>query len=103
MVEEARENDAGTAIVVEFLRADETAFDISGASTMTIKLQAPSGTVTTHTAALYTDGTDGKFYFTTSTATLDETGEWLGQGFVVLSSGQWHNKYKPFRVTGVLS
>lgn len=103
MVDTAREGDSGTAIVVHFVDADEADFDVSGASTMTIKLQAPSGVVTTHAAGLYTDGTDGKFFFSTSTATLNETGEWLGQGYVVLTTGSWHNEPKPFRVTRVLA
>lgn len=103
MTDTARQNDTGTAVISEFLKSDDTALNVSSATTMTIYLQAPSGTVTTHAAALYTDGADGKISFDTEAATLDEVGEWQQQGYVVLTTWTGRNEVGPFRVTKVLS
>ena len=54
--------------------------DISGGTTLEILAKPPSGTAKTLTAALTTDGTDGKLDFTTVSGTIDESGIWEIQG-----------------------
>ena len=60
--------------------------DISGQTALSILAEPPSGTVKTFTAALTTDGTDGKFQYATVSGDLDESAIWKIQGKVTEGS-----------------
>jgi len=85
-MEEVQLNSLGhiIEITVQNTAADGTrsARDISGQTALKIFGKAPvSRTVQTWTAALTTDGTDGKMrYTTTATSDLNESGVWKIQG-----------------------
>ncbi len=90
-------NDIGTLFRLELTDGD-IAVDISGATTKQIKLKKPDGTVLTKAAVFSTDGTDGKMFYQTISGDIDETGEWLIQGYVVLGTGTWNTSVHAFRV-----
>ena len=87
-MEEVQINAVGyiVEVTVQTRAADGTrsARDISGQTLLQIFAKAPvSRTVQTWTAALTTDGTDGKLqYTTTATSDLNESGVWKIQGNV---------------------
>ncbi len=57
--------------------------DISGQTALSIYAEPKIASAKTFTAALTTDGTDGKMqYTTTASSDLDESGEWKIQGLV---------------------
>ncbi len=100
--------DVGTKFIVTILKGgvalDLKAID-DGAGEVTtkqIKLKSPDGTVAAHTATYYTDGSDGKIYFTTSADHLYVAGRWEIQGFIVVTggddAGQWHTDKVEFMV-----
>jgi len=49
----------GTNLLIEFLNADGTVRDISGADSLEIHLKPPDGSLVILPAQVYTDGTDG--------------------------------------------
>lgn len=87
-------NDVGARIVLNIRRRDGSAYDVSAASVMTLKLTPPSGTTTKSFAASFATaphgdgtGTDGVVeYVTTTTSDLDESGRWLGQVYLDFSA-----------------
>lgn len=86
-------NDIGARIVLNVKQRDGTAYDVSGATTMTLKLTAPSGTTKSFAASFGASpygngtGTDGVVeYQTVATADLDEAGRWTAQGYFVFSA-----------------
>ena len=58
--------------------------DISTATTLTIYLTDPEGTVTAKTATLYTDGSDGMMKYQVNDDLLSIEGLWRIQGFAVV-------------------
>lgn len=84
--------DVGAVFVVQVTEWDEdtqafVAVNISGATTLTIYLTKPNGTVLTKTASLDTTGTDGKMKYTTVSGDLSVAGTWKIQGYVAGVSG----------------
>lgn len=86
-------NDIGARIVLRVRQRDGAAYDVSSVSTMRLKLTAPSGAtknfIPSFASSPYGNGTgtDGVVeYVTTTTADLDESGRWLGQGYFDFSS-----------------
>lgn len=62
--------------------------DVSTATTVVLRVKAPSGTRQDFTGTLTTDGTDGKVQYTTATANdLDEAGHWQGQFRLTFPAG----------------
>lgn len=99
---EIHKSDAGTTLRVT-IEDDGTAVNIATATSKTIKLKKPGGTVLSKTAILSTDGTDGKMQYTTVAGDLDETGEWQIQGYAVIGSWTGHSDIGTFRVYDNLS
>lgn len=94
--------DIGTVLIL-FVHDDQVAVDVSGASTKTIYIKKPSGTVLTKTASFTTDGTDGKIEWTTVSNDLDEAGEYQLQGYLVLASWTGKTDIATFVVDDVLA
>jgi len=83
----------GYAITVTINDENESAVDVSGASTLTMRLQDPSGNNTDKTAVNNTDGTDGKIKYVTVSGDLDEAGRWQVQCNVIdASTNRWTTK-----------
>lgn len=87
-------NDVGTQFIVTILNQDEEAEDLSGYSTKQIIFTKPSGEKLTKTANFYTDGTDGKIYYTSVADDLDEAGTWQIQGVV----DGFHSNIETFKI-----
>lgn len=96
--------DIGTCFRLTVLRSDGTVESQLGSATVRrIKLKDPSGTTTTKTATLYTNGSDGKMQYTTTAATeLATAGTWQVQGYIELGGGKWHTSIASFNVVSNL-
>lgn len=94
---EVHKNDIGTLFRLEITDGG-VVVDISSATTKQILLKKPDGTLLTKAANFSSDGTDGKMFYQTVDADLDQTGVWSIQGKVVLTSGTWHTSKHEFKV-----
>jgi len=93
--------DIGTAFVLTVVEGTSVV-DISSASVKEMIFQKPSGVVVTKTASFQTDGTDGKIRYITTSGDIDESGYWLYQGRIVLSSWSGHTDMHGFEVYRVI-
>jgi hypothetical protein len=89
--------DTGSQFIVTFKDCD-VVVDISSATLLQIIFHKPDGSEVTKTAILYTDGTDGKAYYTTISGDLDIGGWWVIQGYIEVGTLHWHSDTKRFRV-----
>lgn len=68
--------------------ADDTAVDVSNASTKEIKAKKPDGTIITKSASHTNSGTDGKIEFEDTAGDFTDTaGDWRYWGYVELPGG----------------
>jgi len=100
--EEIHLGDIGTVFTVT-LKEDDTAVNVSTATTKQILFQDPSQSVTAKTAEFTTDGSDGKIYYTTVADDLDEAGTWQIQAKVIMPTGTWRSNTEEFKVYPNLS
>jgi hypothetical protein len=64
---------------------------LTGTTTLQIIFLKPSGIGVAKTAVITNSpGTDGKAYYRTIAADLNEIGDWEYQGYMVNSLGSWH-------------
>ena len=82
--------DVGTLVIVTIVDQNLAVvmLDVDFISAK-ILFQKPSGVVVEKTAALYTDGKDGKIYYTTQTGDIDESGQWKIEGRIKTAAGEW--------------
>lgn len=66
--------DVGIQIVITVLDQNNNPVDISQAATTTIKFLYPDGTTKDFNANFYTDGTDGRLVYNTTTDDLSQAG-----------------------------
>lgn len=92
-----RANDVGSVFYVT-VTENGSAFDLSDATEITLKLRKPDGSVLERAAVLYNDGTDGLVFYITVDGDLDTPGNWLGQLYVALVSGHWNTDMFAFPV-----
>lgn len=82
-VVEVHKGDIGTTFMVTIKDENDTVKDISAYTTRQLLFRKPDGsTVLTKTASFYTDGTDGKIYYTTVSGDLDTVGIWRLQAYL---------------------
>ena len=103
MANELRLNDVGVPIRFTMKEPSGTLFPIDGATTLTVYLKKPSGSLLTKTAALYTDGTDAKLQYVLVTGDLDELGSWQAQAYVDKSGYKVRSKIVKFKVEPILT
>ena len=98
MTVEVHKNDVGTILELE-LKDDGVVVNISSQTSLKIFLRKPDGVVLEKTAALSSDGADGKMRYVVIDE-LDQTGMWEMQGEVTLTSpaGTWRTSAFEFRV-----
>jgi len=99
--EELHYNDIGTVMMItmtDCVSGTPTVLDISGASSLEVILNSPSGISSTKTAVLDDDGTDGKMKYTTQAGDLNEVGTWRIQAKVSFGSSTFRSNIKTFRV-----
>jgi len=94
-------NDVGTILELT-VKENGAVVDLSSQTALSIFLKKPSGTTASKTGTLTTDGTDGKFRYTTLTGDIDETGTWTLQGKVVISAGTFYTSLATLNVAGNL-
>jgi len=99
--EEVHYNDIGTVFLVtvnDCVSGTSTILDISTASSLSLVFKSPSGASNTKPATLYTDGTDGKIYYTTVDGDLNQVGTWRIQAIVNIGGGIYRSDVGTFKV-----
>ncbi len=76
-------------IEVTVQNQDGLIINLSTSTSRTFEFRKPSGVAVSKTALFVSDGTDGKLYYTTIPADLDEVGEWTMQAVVVDGGGDY--------------
>ena len=97
MSSQIHKDDIGTKLLLT-VTDDGTAVDISSASSLSVFIRKPDGTVLTRTGTLNTTGTDGKMYYITLAGDLDAAGHYKIQGKVILPSGTFFTSISTFKV-----
>tara|TARA_Y100001973_G_C5170882_1_gene319002 strand:+ start:293 stop:598 length:306 start_codon:yes stop_codon:yes gene_type:complete len=97
MASQVHQNDVGTKLLVT-VTDNDSAVDISSATSLSIFLKQPDGDVLEKTATINTDGLDGKMYYLTVLGDLDKAGTYKIQGKVVISSGTFFTSISTFKV-----
>jgi flagellar basal body rod protein FlgG len=82
---EIHEGDIGTTLTVTVTDCGTT-LDISTATSLSIFIKKPDGTLLTRTGIFTTDGTDGKIYYVTVAGDTDVAGTYKIQGRVTFPS-----------------
>lgn len=67
-------------LIVQFVDINGNVINLTGATSLKIKLEMPDGTTKDFTASLYTDGSDGLIAYTTTTSDLSQVGYYYVQG-----------------------
>lgn len=99
--QEVHYNDIGTVFEVtikDCVSGTSTVLDVSGATTLELVFKSPSGTSTTKTASLVTDGTDGKIKYTSVDGDLNEVGTWRLQAKISIGGGVYRSDVGTFKV-----
>lgn len=95
---EIRVEDVGTMFLIT-LKDGNNVVDLSGATVKQIIFHKPDSSLLTKTATLYTDGTDGKIYYTTLDGDLDQEGLWKIQAYVQFTvAAKFHSDIGTFQV-----
>lgn len=91
--------DVGTVITLTIYEDDgTTAIDVSAATTKTIYIKKPDGTVITGTASFTTNGSDGKIYYAGVSGDFSTPGTYQVQGYVEIGSAKYYSAKGSFRV-----
>ncbi len=99
--QEVHFNDIGTVILVtvkDCVSGTPTVLDVSTASDLDLVFKSPSGSSTTKTATLYTDGTDGQIYYTSVDGDWGEVGTWRIQAKIGIGGGTFRSDVGTFKV-----
>jgi len=91
------EGDIGTKLLIT-IKDDGSVVDISSASSLSIFIKRPDGTMLTRTGTLETDGTDGKIYYIVVAGDLNDAGLYKIQSQVILTSGTYYSSTANFKV-----
>lgn len=93
----ARVDDVGTRILITFLDGT-TVLSLVDATSISFIFKKPDNTCVSKTATLYTDGTDGKANYITTSGFFDQVGDWDVQGYAVFPTGSWYTTIGTFPV-----
>lgn len=93
-----RLGDYGTAIRATITDQYGTVIDISAATTKQIIFRLPDRSLLPKAASFYTDGTDGKLYYTLASGDINQVGRWEFEAYIVNPSGEWHSSSDDFIV-----
>ena len=94
-----RPDDIGTSLEITVIDCDKNIVPLATATVMTIRLKGPDNVMTEKTAALVSDGADGKMHYITQENDLSQLGRWNIQGYVELPAGQWSTDIGSFTVS----
>lgn len=90
--------DVGLPLVVQAVDQDGAAINLSSATTLTIYLTKPDGTVLTKAGALDTTGANGMFKYVTQSGDLSAAGRWKIQGYFAVGSFSGSTREDSFQV-----
>lgn len=90
----------GTMFLVTMKDQDGTVItDLNLLDEIDFIFQKPDESTVTKSGSLYTDGSDGKLYYTTRINDLDQEGIWILQVKVIYNNGNvYHSDKERFRV-----
>lgn len=95
-----QQNDAGISVIITITEADgSTPVNLSLATSKTIYISKPNGSLVTGTASLVTDGTDGKIEYVTSPGDLDLVGMYKVQATYTVGLNTKHTQKDCFIVS----
>jgi hypothetical protein len=98
VINEIHVGDIGVKFIVT-IKDGADIVNISTASTKELIFEKPGGDCLIKTTSFVTDGSDGKMYWETNLITdLDEAGEWLIQGKIVMPILTAHTNKDSFKV-----
>lgn len=97
MASEIHYGDIGVNFNITVMN-DTVPLDVSNADNIYIIFQKPDGSDLTKTAALTTDGTDGKIKYTTVDGDLDQVGTWQIQAKVDFGASVFSTDIQKFKV-----
>ena len=94
--------NVGTVFVFTMCDQDGNVIDLSSATVLEALFFKPvSRTTITRTGILTTDGTDGKFQYTSIAGDLDEAhNQWRRQARIVIPAGEFRSFQRRFTVKG---
>ena len=72
-------------VITLTITEDDVPVNVSTASTKTIRIRKPDGSVVEKAAAFTTNGSEGKITYTTIAGDIDLVGEYRVQAYVVMS------------------
>lgn len=102
-MDKIRKLDAGVQILVTIYSPDGEVVDVSTATLIAFKFDKPQdSTVLETTGSFYTDGSDGKVYYTTQTGEMDQVGIWKYQVYITMGGGILHTRQEKFRVEPII-
>lgn len=99
--QEVHYNDIGTVILVtvnDCVSGTSTTLDLSSAILLELIFKSPSGSAVTKSASLYTDGTDGKIFYTSLDGDFNEVGTWRIQAKIGIGGGTFRSDVGSFKV-----
>lgn len=97
MASEIHDGDIGTKLLVT-ITDNDVVVDISSASTLSIFIKKPDGSILTRSGTLETNGTDGKMYYITVSGDINTAGSYKLQGHVTLLNGSYFTSTATFKV-----
>jgi hypothetical protein len=97
MASQIQEGDIGTKLLVT-ITDDDVIVNISSASSLSIFIKKPDGSILTRSGTFETNGTDGKMYYTTVSGDINTSGSYKIQGRVTLSNGSFYTSTATFKV-----
>ncbi len=89
--------DIGTSFRAT-IKEDDTAVDISTATTKQLIFEKPDGTIITRTASFVTDGTDGVIEYLSIAGDLDIGGDWRIQAYIIMSGWTGRTDIVEFKI-----
>jgi hypothetical protein len=97
MASEIHVGDIGVVFNITIMNG-AAVLNVSNANSISIIFQKPDGSDITKTAALVTNGTDGKIKYTTISGDLDQVGTWQIQARVDFGASVFSTDVQKFKV-----
>lgn len=90
--------DIGTLFISTIYNQNSEIVNLASATTITFRFISPNRTVLNKTGVLYTDGTDGKAYYTLADGDMNLSGVWKYQVVIAFVAGTWTTNIVDFIV-----
>lgn len=97
MASQIHVGDIGTKLIMT-VKDDGVVVDISTASDLDVFIKKPDSVAYEKSGLLYTDGTDGKMYYTSISDDFNAAGNYKLQGRVFMPSGTYYTSIEDFKV-----